>query len=78
MLNGKLDPPFSPNVTNYSALFVGDTYLRVTPHIAEAGAGVSVNTPQASGVQSDAISLSPEENMRGNFGDVGSQSAFSL
>ncbi len=62
--NGKLDPSFSPGVTNYSALFVGDTYLRVTPHTAEAGAGVSVNqTPQEPGVQSAPISLATGTNV---------------
>ena len=55
---GVLNPQFSPDVTSYSAMFIGSASVTVTPSVGAAGATVTVNNAATgSGTPSGSIGL---------------------
>ena len=60
---GMLNPQFSPDVTAYSAMFIGSASVTVTPSVGAAGATVTVNnTATGSGTPSGSIGLAAGSN----------------
>jgi trimeric autotransporter adhesin len=60
---GVLNPPFAPGTTSYTAMFIGETTVTVTPTAAHSEAAITVNgTALASGKASGSITLEPGPN----------------
>jgi trimeric autotransporter adhesin len=60
---GVLNPPFAPGTTSYTAMFIGETTVTVTPTAADSEAAITVNgTALASGEASGSITLEPGPN----------------
>jgi trimeric autotransporter adhesin len=61
--SGVLNPAFAPGTTSYTAMFIGETTVTVTPTAADAEAAITINgTALASGEASGSITLEPGPN----------------